>query len=1041
MKRVWVIFFLVLCPLVGDHRVYGQETRPSPATPSRGIPFVTGVSPAAAPIGSVIQLRIQSDVDDPKVLTNKFRLMIGQTTAEFYPTYNNDRNTIVAVVPTQLVTSGAPSDGKAVPVVILFSELQTGELGIPFLNFSVLRRTGLTGKEVEISGVTPLGNNYFEVTFNDYIPTELWPATTLYFDGKKADRIMKMEERSFIALLPGGVRDSGFNVFARVGDKETSAFKYDKYASPSPSPTLTLAQEIPVSASSKWPWVILAVLVVGGAVAIFLWQFLSKRSTPQPPTPPAPVTEITSEKIDLPEELPEALVDACIKNECVLYAGAGLGAQSGFPTWGDFIWQLLRWAQDNGFINEAEASDYRLEVVRGQADPVADSVVSRLTTEQQQVALNDYLQEVFLKQVSPSALHEQIKKIKFSAILTANFDTLLETVYGVKGDDIYTPKDSDKLLSALTRRAFFILKLYGRLDKKETVIVSSAQYEDGITDNELFSQFMQTLFFSRTLLFVGASIEGIESYLKGISLPKEVARTHYAIVAVNNQGAWKAKAELLERRYGIQVLPFTPSKDYAELKTFLEKLTHALSTRRVAPAGGTQKVSRLQRVILQNIGPFEYLNLELDLSFDHKWHIFLGDNGVGKSTVLKAIALALCGKEAQAYAGRLLRDRRSSKDEPAQESTGTITLETDNKTSYVTTLRRNPRGDVELTSTTARPLEAEGWLAVAFPPLRTTSWDPPKTDYKPNSRPVITDLLPLVTGDVDPRLDRLKEWIVDLDYRDTKSKNPGRRSGRLIQKMFDLIGQIAEGMKLTYKGVDEQKRILIETQDGVLVPLEGLSQGTISLIGWVGIFMQRLYEVFNEDDDPTQRYALVLMDEIDAHMHPLWQRTLVSHLKKLFPQAQFIATTHSPLVISGMEAKQVVRFAKDENGVPKVLPIDPDMTTGYADQVLTSMLFDLPTTLGRPTEEKMEEFNRQEQVLGPGETSVEHEQLRKEIIADVPPWTSSHEERRAIMRQRARVLKEAGERLQQVSKEEGDLMLERANYLYESLGEKTNDQS
>jgi DNA repair exonuclease SbcCD ATPase subunit len=103
-------------------------------------------------------------------------------------------------------------------------------------------------------------------------------------------------------------------------------------------------------------------------------------------------------------------------------------------------------------------------------------------------------------------------------------------------------------------------------------------------------------------------------------------------------------------------------------------------------------VSRLKRVSLQNIGPFENLNLELDLSFDAKWHVFLGDNGVGKSTVLRAIALALCGKEAQRYAGRLLREPRPDKDDAGEEAFGTITLETDNKTSYVTTLKRDRRG-------------------------------------------------------------------------------------------------------------------------------------------------------------------------------------------------------------------------------------------------------------------------------------------------------------------------------------------------------------
>jgi hypothetical protein len=174
-------------------------------------------------------------------------------------------------------------------------------------------------------------------------------------------------------------------------------------------------------------------------------------------------------------------------------------------------------------------------------------------------------------------------------------------------------------------------------------------------------------------------------------------------------------------------------------------------------------------------------------------------------------------------------------------------------------------------------------------------------------------------------------------------------------------------------------------------------------------------------------------------MHPLWQRTLVTHLKELFPHAQFIATTHSPLVIAGMPANQVVRFARDENGVATVLPIVPDMTKGYTDQVLTSMLFGLSTTLGAPTEKKEARFYELDQSKGDDGKPGEYEQLRKEIIAEVPPWTGSYEEKHAAMRTRAEVLKQAGERLRMLSPEEGDRMLARADHLLSDLGEKDND--
>lgn len=526
-----------------------------------------------------------------------------------------------------------------------------------------------------------------------------------------------------------------------------------------------------------------------------------------------------------------------------------------------------------------------------------------------------------------------------------------------------------------------------------------------------------------------------------------MARRHYALVAVTDR-AWRAKAELLERRYGIKVLPFTPHNDYAELTRFLNDLTEAVAGRQDLTTGGKHQVSRLKRVSLENIGPFDSLTLELDLELEHKWHIFLGDNGVGKSTVLRAIALALCGKEAQQYAGRLLRNKETrGETSPAEKTTiGTITLETDNKTSYVTTIQRDEKsGRVELISTTARPLEAEGWLAIGFPPLRTTSWKAPagpEADIKIKSRPVVSDLLPLVGGEVDPRLDKLKQWIVNLDYLDVKSQRQDRHYRNLIQKVFDIIGSVAEGMKLTYVGVGDENRVLVETDDGARIPLEALSQGTISLIGWIGILMQRLYEVFDQDEDPTQRYALVLMDEIDAHMHPLWQRTLVTHLKGIFPQAQFIATTHSPLVVGGMPAQQVVRFARDKDGKATVLSIAPDMTLGYTDQILTSLLFGLPTSLDRTTEKKKQRYYELYKMKDRGADDAEYEMLKQELMARVPPPSASYDEKHAKQLAEAEMLTQLGQKLSLQSSEEGQVLLDRATKLREMIGgSQGNDQS
>jgi predicted ATP-binding protein involved in virulence len=784
-----------------------------------------------------------------------------------------------------------------------------------------------------------------------------------------------------------------------------------------------------LSTSGKSAIGIFIVLAFG---LLALYRHASKKDDEEIPVEPQ--IPALPDVLRLPEP-PRDLVEICAAGESVLYGGAGLGVRSGLPIWKEFVHSLLEWAVDNRFLNDVEAASFHAEVDTGGADPVADSVISRLTNPDQLALLNTYLRKVFLKSSSPSLIHFLLRRIKFSAVLTTNFDTLLDRYYEPAPPQIFTPKDADSLLSALTKRDNFILKLYGTLDQPDTVMVAPAQYESAIAGNRVFAQFMQTLFVSRTILFVGASVEGIDAYLKGISLPKEVARRHYALVAVTGN-VWRAKAEVLERRYGIKILPYTPDEKHTELTDFLQKLVARVSAEAVT-SDGKPVTSRLKRLTLENIGPFENLELE----FDTDLQVLLGDNGVGKSTILKAMALALCGEDARDYAGRLLRFKSNR---------GKIILETDNKTSYVTEIDQDEKsGETTITSNTARPLEAEGWLAIGFPPLRTTSWTPPKgpeADYKPKARPVAEDLIPLISGDVDPRLDKLKQWIVTLDYSSIKSgsASPGKpdRYRRLIERVFASIVTVTEGMTLKFGGVEAgTNRVIVMTDGDAEIPLEALSQGTISLIGWVGIVMQRLYEIYGLDEDPAKRYALILMDEIDAHMHPSWQRTLINHLREVFPRAQFIVTTHSPLVVGGLPVRQVMRFARDKEGKVVMPLIEPDMTFGYTDQILTSMLFGLPTSLDDTTEKKKKRYYELFEMADRQEFQEEYERLKQELMLRIPPHSTTYEEKHGEQLSEARMLKTLADRLKKLSPEGGQVLFTRAERLRSGIKGGASDDS
>jgi hypothetical protein len=690
-------------------------------------------------------------------------------------------------------------------------------------------------------------------------------------------------------------------------------------------------------------WLVILLVVVGAAALFFLrpestWVRRLRRVLARQ----ARVEPDDAEKEPLPPPVPpDGLVADCLAGDCIAYVGAGLSAASGYPEWQYLISEILEWAIEKDYVEHEFGEALRATLQEGNADLVADSVIGRLAGREER--LHRHLAQIFLDSERPlSGAHRLLRELHLGAALTTNFDELLESAFEKERPPVFTPDDTDRLLEALANRSFFLLKLYGSLRKPSTLLLSPAQYQEAIAGNRAFVQAMESLFFSRTILFVGASLRGIEAYLGGLAFRGIARRRHYALVGVTGN-AWQARADLLNRRYGIQVIPYRPSTpSHPEVIDFLSTLRERLraesapGSRRRGPELLLPRTSALTRVRLENVGPFE----ELDLKLDSRWALFLGDNGVGKSTVLEAIATAICGKDAEPYAGRLIRT--SSRVARIVLSFGA--------NEYMASLVSRENGQAEIEVTPSRPLETEGWLAIGFPPLRVVSWSRSKgPGPEGKRRPSTEDLLPLLKGTADPRIDELKQWLVNLDYW-SKSEPPGdgNRYGRLRDEFFRLAYDLTEGVKLRFKRVDEfTHQVTVETEDGE-VPIEAVSQGTASVIGWTGYLLQRLHEVYGQQDgDPRRRYALVLLDEIDAHMHPSWQQSMVERLSEAFPAVQFVASSHSPLIAGSLPASSIIRFRREHG---KVVAEQPESSfKGWrVDQILTSPLFGLQT--GRESE-------------------------------------------------------------------------------------------
>lgn len=165
---------------------------------------------------------------------------------------------------------------------------------------------------------------------------------------------------------------------------------------------------------------------------------------------------------------------------------------------------------------------------------------------------------------------------------------------------------------------------------------------------------------------------------------------------------------------------------------------------------------------------------------------------------------------------------------------------------------------------------------------------------------------------------------------------------------IELRGQ--GGVRSTADLIDSERFVLEFGGVEVKIPATWLSQGYQGTIAWVADLIGQIFWEAGEAVPPREMEGLVLIDEIDLHLHPRWQAMLVPALKRTFPRIQFIATTHSPMILPGLKQEEVVvlRLGEDGHVHAHPAPFSPALKTGseiYDGFFGIHELF--PTELGR----------------------------------------------------------------------------------------------
>ena len=181
----------------------------------------------------------------------------------------------------------------------------------------------------------------------------------------------------------------------------------------------------------------------------------------------------------------------------------------------------------------------------------------------------------------------------------------------------------------------------------------------------------------------------------------------------------------------------------------------------------------------------------------------------------------------------------------------------------------------------------------------------------------------------------LSHWLPRYQER-----NPGRFS-----QVKNLVNDLLGPGRYRFTGDMEDGEYVFE-HGRIRVPFPALSDGYRAFIGWIGDLLYHVCMTCPSGKMLRENQGIVMIDEVDLHIHPRWQMKLLPRLASRLPRIQFIVTSHSPLLVGSLERRNIVvaRRRRDGSSFLKRAEVDVDVSRLDADQILLTPLFGLDTT-------------------------------------------------------------------------------------------------
>lgn len=384
------------------------------------------------------------------------------------------------------------------------------------------------------------------------------------------------------------------------------------------------------------------------------------------------------------------------------------------------------------------------------------------------------------------------------------------------------------------------------------------------------------------------------------------------------------------------------------------------------------------KVTLKNIRGFTDLDFDLTRNDGTYagWTVFTGDNGSGKSTLLKAIAIGLTGRDTaralQPSFHRWIREGKESEGASIQleivscagddflagqgkapgEDHFPAELVFENGGKEPSLRPKVPAGKPNNYKTPSRTIwapEPRGWFSCGYGPFRRVFGASPEATRQMVA-PITERFVTMFQEAAS--LAEVDQWMRNLKHKELENKAAEREQ---LELLLEILGDDLMPNQITVDHVDSDG-LWLRDRNGVRLAWGQMSDGYRAALALLTDILRHLINTYGIADLTERdaqgkvrikRSGVVLIDEVDAHLHPEWQREIGFWLKRHFPYVQFLVATHSPIICQAADSNGLFVLPEPGSATPPRALTTEEYTRVIAsrpDTILLTPAFGLQNT-------------------------------------------------------------------------------------------------